>query len=60
MPRQSLDGKRTHLILTKPQDRELRLLAKQTGMNVSEHIRRAVDYYLASLSDRLSTKGKPV
>jgi hypothetical protein len=59
MPRQSLDGHRTHLILTKYQDRELRQLAKDTGMNVSEHIRRAVDYYLASLSDRLSTKGKP-
>ena len=59
MPRPSLDGRRTHLILTRYQDRELRALAKQTGMNVSEHIRRAVDYYLASLADRLSTKGKP-
>jgi hypothetical protein len=59
MPRPSLDGRRTHLILTRYQDRELRLLAKETGMNVSEHIRRAVDFYLASLADRLSTKGKP-
>lgn len=59
MPRQSLDGRRTHLILTKYQDKELRQLADKTGMNVSEHIRRAVDYYLASLADRLSTKGKP-
>lgn len=59
MPRQPFDGRRTHLILTRYQDRELRVLAKQTGMNVSEHIRRAVDYYLASLADRLSTKGKP-
>lgn len=59
MPRQSLEGRRTHLILTKYQDRELKVLAKQTGMSASEHIRRAVDYYLAALSDRLSTKGKP-
>lgn len=60
MPRRSLDGLRTHVILTKPQDRELRRLARETGMTTSEHIRRAIDFYLASLSDRLSTKGKPL
>lgn len=59
MPRRSLDGLRTHVIVTKPQDRELRKLARETGMTASEHIRRAIDFYLASLSDRLSTKGKP-
>ena len=58
MPRQSLDGIRMHVILTKYQDRELRKLAKESGMTVAEHIRRGVDFYLASLADRLSTKGK--
>ena len=60
MPRHSLDGLRTHVILTKYQDRELRKIAKDSGMTVSEHVRRAIDYYLASLADRLTTKGKPV
>lgn len=58
MPRPSLDGKRTHLILTRYQYRELHTLAEKTGMNVSEHIRRAVDFYLATLSNRLSTTKK--
>jgi hypothetical protein len=56
MPRQSLDGLRTHVIITKYQDRELRKLAKESGMTVAEHLRRAIDFYLASLADRLSTK----
>lgn len=59
MPRQSLEGRRTHLIMTKYQERELKVLATKTGISVSEHIRRAIDFYLASLADRLSTKGKP-
>jgi len=59
MPRQSLDGLRTHVIITKYQDRELRQLAEKTGMTVAEHVRRALDFYLASLADRLSTKGNP-
>lgn len=56
MPRQSLDGLRTHVIITKYQDRELRKLARESGMTVAEHMRRAIDFYLASLADRLSTK----
>jgi hypothetical protein len=56
MPRQSLDGLRTHVIITKYQDRELRKLTKESGMTVAEHLRRAIDFYLASLADRLSTK----
>lgn len=59
MPRQSLEGRRTHLIMTRYQERDLRKLAAQTGISVSEHIRRGIDFYLASLADRLSTKGKP-
>lgn len=59
MPRQSLEGRRTHLIMTRHQEKELKQLAGKTGISVSEHIRRAIDFYLASLADRLSTKGKP-
>lgn len=58
MPRQSLDGVRTHVIITKYQDRELRKLATDSGMTLAEHIRRGIDFYLASLADRLSTKKK--
>lgn len=47
MPRESLDGLRTHVIITKPQDRELRELARRTGMTLAEHIRRAIDHYLS-------------
>lgn len=52
MPRQSLDGVRTHVIVTKHQDRELRETSKRTGLTVAEHIRRAIDLYLAALADR--------
>jgi predicted DNA-binding protein len=46
MPRQSLDGIRTHIILTKVQDKRLRKIADDTGMTLSEHVRRAVDHYI--------------
>lgn len=48
MPRQSLDGVRIHVILTKPQHRTLDNVARRTGLNVSELVRRAVDHYLAA------------
>jgi hypothetical protein len=47
MPRQSLDGVRIHVILTKPQHRMLEATARRTGLNVSELVRRAVDHYIA-------------
>ena len=47
MPRQSLDGVRIHVILTKPQHRTLDSVARRTGLNVSELVRRAVDHYIA-------------
>lgn len=56
MPRPSLDGVRTHVILTKYQDRELRVLSKKTGMTLAEHIRRGIDFYLASVAEKLGTK----
>ena len=50
MPRPSLDGCRTHLIISRNQDKLLRGLAKRTGMTLSEHIRRAIDSYLANIA----------
>lgn len=47
MPRESLDGLRTHVIITKPQDRALREMSRRTGMTLAEHIRRAIDHYIA-------------
>ena len=46
MARKSMNGVRLHLIVTKPQDRELEKLVKKTGLPKSEILRRAVDYYL--------------
>lgn len=50
MPRPSLDGVRTHVILTKPQSRALHELSRESGMTVAEHIRRAIDDYLAAVN----------
>ena len=47
MPRPKLEAKRVHVMLAQPQVRKLKLLSRRTGMNVSEHIRRAVDAYIA-------------
>lgn len=48
MPRPSLNGVRTHTILTRRQVDELKKLSTFTGMTLSEHLRRAVDQYLDS------------
>lgn len=46
MPRKAMNGVRLHLIVTNPQDRELEKLVKKTGLPKSEHLRRAIDFYL--------------
>ena len=46
MPRPSLNGMRTHTILTRRQVEDLKRLSTYSGMTVSEHLRRAVDQYL--------------
>lgn len=56
MPRASLNGTRLHVIVTKQQEAALRRHAKNTGLTVAEHIRRAVDFYLASAVEKLSRK----
>ena len=49
MPRRSIEGQRAHVIIPNRQDRELRKLADETGLTISEHIRRAIDQYLLAL-----------
>jgi predicted transcriptional regulator len=49
MPRQSLNGKRIHVMLTEPQLDELQKHSKKTGLTVSDLIRRAVDGYIYRL-----------
>lgn len=48
MPRAKI-GIRRHVIISKPQDTRLTALAKETGINPSEHIRRAIDSYFRLL-----------
>lgn len=52
MPRQSLDGVRLHIILTKPQHKRLEAVSKASGLGVSELVRRAVDFYIANASPK--------
>lgn len=47
MPRRSMDGVRVHLIVTRPQHKRLDKMSKDTGLPMSELLRRAIDSYLA-------------
>ncbi len=49
MSRQSIGGERRHVILSKPQDVKLEKLSQETGITISEHIRRAIDSYFRVL-----------
>jgi hypothetical protein len=51
MARQNLDGVRTNIYLPKLQHRAVAGLAERTGLTFAEHIRRAVDFYLAFSDD---------
>lgn len=46
MANKSLNGHRAHVILTTPQLKRLKQLSKNTGLTVSEILRRAVDAYI--------------
>lgn len=45
------------LFISKAQDEQLRKLQKKTGISRSEHMRRALDEYLARVADA-KTKAK--
>lgn len=46
MPRQRMNGKRLHLIVTYPQYKFLDKMVKRTGLPMSEILRRAIDSYI--------------
>ena len=49
MARQTIGGPRVHVKLAGPQAKRLEKLSADTGMTVSEHIRRAIDAYFRAL-----------
>lgn len=56
MARQSIGGQRMHVILTAQQMKALDKYSRQTGLTRAEHVRRAVDFYLAKAAATLSKK----
>ena len=56
MPRESIEGVRKHVLITKYQNRDLRQIADETGIPVAEHIRRALDFYIAQVSKSLGSR----
>lgn len=56
MPRESIDGVRKHILITRYQQRDLKQIAEATGMPVSEHIRRALDFYIAQVSKSIGSR----
>lgn len=65
MPRKPLDAVRTNVYLPRKQDAALRNLADHSGVTFAEHLRRAVDFYIAfsddiqSAVDRLAVDPEP-
>ena len=51
MARAHLGGVRTNIYLPKPQHAAVTTLVGATGITFAEHIRRAVDFYLAFSDD---------
>lgn len=51
-----IGGPRKHVILSKPQNDAMNRLSTKTGLTVSEHIRRAVDLYLARAAERMTQR----
>lgn len=52
MARQSLHGTRLHIIIPDVTRKQLQGLCKQTGLTAAEHVRRALDRYLAEVVER--------
>lgn len=52
MARQSLHGTRLHIIIPDVTRKQLQTLCKQTGLTAAEHVRRALDRYLAEVVER--------
>lgn len=56
MPREAIEGVRKHILITRYQNRDLKQIAEATGMPVSEHIRRALDFYIAQVSKSIGSR----
>lgn len=52
MARQSINGERIHVMLTKPQLRFLDKMRRNTGLTRSDLVRRAVDTFIAKEAKR--------
>lgn len=57
MARPNLNGVRVHAIVTRKQYEALQKLHQETGVNASEHIRRALDFYMAKVASALYASG---
>jgi|19_taG_2_1085344.scaffolds.fasta_scaffold00122_4 predicted DNA-binding protein len=58
MARDKLPTTRTNIYLPNPQQEKIRTLANRTGITAAEHIRRAVDFYLAWAPQALHEKAE--
>ena len=58
MSRANLGGVRTNVYLPKPQHAAIETLVAHTGLTFAEHIRRAVDFYIAFSEDIHKTVSK--
>jgi hypothetical protein len=56
MPQKTLGGVRIHVIITKPQLAALDKFCEKTGLTRADHMRRAVDFYLANAAERLARR----
>lgn len=56
MPKRINNGIRLHVIVPDQHRKALERYAKKTGISISEHLRRAIDLYLAGAVERLSQK----
>jgi predicted DNA-binding protein len=50
-----MNGVRTNTYIAKPQHKALTNLANRTGLTYAEHVRRAIDFYLA-FSEEIHSK----
>lgn len=51
MPRQNLGGVRTNIYLPPVQHQAVSNLSERTGLSFAEHVRRALDFYMAFCDD---------
>lgn len=56
MARKKIGGPRRHVVLSQQQDDALVKFANKTGLTVSEHLRRAIDFYILKYINPISRK----